>query len=366
MFDKWIEVFKAGKHIDAAGNERTWTEADLDTIVGNYNPANHEAPAVIGHPKDNSPAFAWVEGLKREGSVLLAKFKDVVPEFAEAVGKKLYKKRSIALYPDLSLRHIGFLGGMPPAVKGLADFAFNESDEFMEFMDWDTMDISKMFSNLREYFIEKEGLEKADQILPSYLIDSLKQSAAQPETKDCPKCGAEVPMYSNFCGCCGASMNQAPEDDPAPAPAFTEDQSQEPDPRDIELAETRKALADEKRKTMVIEFNAFIDELVQAGKIPPGMKPQAVEFMEVMSTDISFEFAEGEGSALDRFKSFLGSLPNRLPSGDFNKPDEDQGIRNENPQKIAAQALEYQEAERTKGRDISITEAVNHITKKEN
>jgi hypothetical protein len=64
---------------------------------------------------------------------LFAKAKDVVPEFLEAIKKNLYKKRSIALNSDLTLRHIGFLGGTPPAIKGLKNIAFKEDDEFFTY-----------------------------------------------------------------------------------------------------------------------------------------------------------------------------------------------------------------------------------------
>lgn len=126
---EWIPVFKTGEHTDSAGNTRTWTEQDLKSIVSKYNPAQHEAPVVIGHPEHNSPAWAWVDALKLEGQVLYAKLKDIVPEFADMVRKGLFKKRSISLYPDLTLRHIGYLGAMPPAVKGLADVAFGDKDK---------------------------------------------------------------------------------------------------------------------------------------------------------------------------------------------------------------------------------------------
>src|SRR3990167_3692661 len=126
---KRIEIFKTGKHTDSNGNTREWTEDDLSKIVNSYNPQVHEAPVVIGHPKDNAPAFGWVETLKKEGGVLYAQVKDLVPEFVDTVRKGLYKKRSISLYPDMSLRHIGFLGAVPPAVKGLGDVAFGDSDE---------------------------------------------------------------------------------------------------------------------------------------------------------------------------------------------------------------------------------------------
>lgn len=130
----WLEIFKTGRHTDASGNQRDWTEQDLDTILSHYNPLNHEAPVVIGHPTDNAPAYGWVEGLKREGNVLMAKIKDLVPEFTEMLKQGLFKKRPISLYPDLSLRHIGFLGAVAPAVKGLADVKFNEGGYIMEYV----------------------------------------------------------------------------------------------------------------------------------------------------------------------------------------------------------------------------------------
>lgn len=129
----WFEVFRTGEHTDSAGKTRVWSEADLDKIAGSYNPAVNEAPIVIGHPATNAPAYGWIAKLKRVGDKLLALPKNVVPEFADAVKRGLFKKRSISLYPDGTLRHIGFLGAAIPAVKGLRDIAFEESPEITEY-----------------------------------------------------------------------------------------------------------------------------------------------------------------------------------------------------------------------------------------
>ncbi|MDA8170310.1 MAG: hypothetical protein M0Z48_00575 [Nitrospiraceae bacterium] len=123
-----IAVFRTGRHTDSKGNKKEWTEGDLDEIVAKYDPAAHEAPVVIGHPKDNAPAYGWVERLQRVGDTLWAEIKPTVAEFADWLKAGLFKKRSISLYPDLSLRHIGFLGATPPAVKGLPDYAFNDPE----------------------------------------------------------------------------------------------------------------------------------------------------------------------------------------------------------------------------------------------
>jgi hypothetical protein len=54
-----------------------------------------------------------VDQLKRVGESLMAKHRQVQPEFSEMVKSGLYKKRSASFYPDGSLRHIGFLGAQP-------------------------------------------------------------------------------------------------------------------------------------------------------------------------------------------------------------------------------------------------------------
>ncbi len=118
----WIEVFKAGTQTDSAGNQREWTEADLQSIAAKYNDQQaHEAPVTIGHPLDNSPAYGWVDALKAVGGTLYAKFRDLQSDFVQMVNEKRFPKRSIALYEDGLLRHIGFLGAAPPAVKGMPD-----------------------------------------------------------------------------------------------------------------------------------------------------------------------------------------------------------------------------------------------------
>jgi len=132
-----IEIFKSGTHTDSSGNTREWTDKDLEEIASLYDPAKHEAPIVIGHPEHDSPAYGWVESLKVEGGRLLAKVKDVADEFKDWVGRSLYKKISIALYPDLSLRHVGFLGAMPPAVKGLVNAHFQEKGGITIYSDFE-------------------------------------------------------------------------------------------------------------------------------------------------------------------------------------------------------------------------------------
>lgn len=89
---EWFEIFKTGMHTDSGGNTREWTETDLDAIAATYDPAVYEAPLVIGHPELNAPAYGWIESLRRIGSTLFAKAKQIAPEFAELVRSGSYKK----------------------------------------------------------------------------------------------------------------------------------------------------------------------------------------------------------------------------------------------------------------------------------
>ncbi|MDH3001470.1 hypothetical protein A1D23_13075 [Chelonobacter oris] len=125
-----IEIFRAGTRKDANGNLITISREDLQKTVDNYSAEYHEAPIVIGHPKTDTPAFGWIAGLQLDGDVLKAQTKQVDSEFAELVREGKYKKISSAFYlpnspsnpkPDgFYLRHVGFLGAMPPAVNQTA------------------------------------------------------------------------------------------------------------------------------------------------------------------------------------------------------------------------------------------------------
>lgn len=132
-----IKVFRAGRHLDSAGNWHSFSQDDLNKIAQNYNIENHEAPIVIGHPQSDSPAWGWVKDLTVEQDELWANVQQVQQELKDYVNQGRFKKVSAAFYsPDdvvnpipghFYLRHIGFLGAQPPAIKGLGSVTFKES-----------------------------------------------------------------------------------------------------------------------------------------------------------------------------------------------------------------------------------------------
>jgi arsenate reductase-like glutaredoxin family protein len=248
--DKWIEIFRAGNHTDSNGRTRTWTRDDLDKTVASYNPEHNEAPVVIGHPQNNGPAYGWVEGLKRVGDLLVAKLKQVEPQFAEMVKAGRYKKRSASFYADGSLRHIGFLGAVPPAIKGLKDFIFNEDAPFEEYQQPITKENEAMTQEEFEEMLKEERQKTAA---------ALQQAADFKE-----KLGTAA---ANF-------------------------------------AEAQKSA---KQK----EIAAFINDGITTGKLLPAWKDQGLgEFMAALEENQGeYEFSEGKKqSPADFFREFLESF----------------------------------------------------------
>ncbi len=135
-----FEIFKIGKHTSDKGITKEYTLDDLDFIASSYDPEVSEAPIVIGHPVDNSPAYGWISSLEvtPEG-VLIAEAPDdkINTDFLNVVKEGRYKKRSISLTPEGKLRHVGFLGGAAPAVKGLKDIQFSQPSSSIYVFDID-------------------------------------------------------------------------------------------------------------------------------------------------------------------------------------------------------------------------------------
>lgn len=266
--DKWDKVFTTGWHTDSNGNKKLWTTADLDRIVDTLNPSYHEPPVVIGHPSDNAPAFGWVAAAKRIGNDLYLKYKDVATEFTGWVQKGLFKKKSISVYPDGSLRHIGYLGAAPPAIKGLPDYQFSDGDRgaavTYEFSDWRMTTMGRIFMRLRDYLVEKEGTEKADNIISSWDVQDM---LTQPEEPD------EVPIDS-----------------------YTDPKEEEMKPEEVQ-----KMLTD----VLSVVTKQFSEQLKVLGE----QNAKLAESVHGMQT----EFAAANDAAQRReFESFCDSLPTRI------------------------------------------------------
>ena len=129
-----FQCFKAGTHTTMHGVKMEFTEADLQAIAANYQHrlAGETAPLVLGHPTTDAPAYGQVKELFVKQGVLYA-VAEASERLISLVREKSYNTVSAAfnkahLSGSWMLRHIGFLGAVQPAVKGLEPLAFSECD----------------------------------------------------------------------------------------------------------------------------------------------------------------------------------------------------------------------------------------------
>lgn len=155
---QWIEIFRAGNY----GEKGNWTASMLGQVVNNFNTGAWKPPAVLGHPEHDSPAMGWVKELREEGGKLLARFENVHPALEAMVAEGRYPNRSAAFYLNPQgngpvLRHVGFLGAMPPEVKSLAPIRFSGGRFISIEFDEGNMDRSRTSVLMGEIHISKSA-----------------------------------------------------------------------------------------------------------------------------------------------------------------------------------------------------------------
>lgn len=365
VYVKSFEIFKPGKHTAVSGAVLEFTEAMLQQAAQAYDPSLHEAPLTVGHPKDNLPAYGWVKSVAYAEGVLTVEPHQVEESFSEMVGAGRFKKRSASFYlPDapnnpkpgtLYLRHVAFLGAQPPAVKGLKDVAFNDTEEgVIEFADWGHSTSASLFRGLRDWLVEQFGLEKADKVLPSWQIDSLKEAA------DPPRAVAYSEPPPNPASKEAPTVGKTTEELAAEAAALKE--------REAKLKADEAAFAERQKADNKARLVAFCDSLVKEGRLLPKDQPGLVAFMEQLPAAGTVEFGEGadkKTATVDEWlRGFLAGMPVQV---DFTeragagKKEPEPDISGDS-QAIARKALEFQESESKAGRQISIDVAVQHVT----
>lgn len=371
--DEWDLVFRAGKHTDSSGNTRNWTTDDLDKIVCSFNPAVHEPPLVIGHPADNAPAFGWVAGIKRVGNGLYLKYKDVANEFKDWAAKKLFKKKSIAVYPDGSLRHIGYLGAMPPAIKGLPDFAFADGDRqavTYEFGDWaDEVEVG-LWRKFKNWMIGEKGADEAEKVIPEYDLSVLERKAYRPE-----------PEQSN------SLYNEPEEEGMKPeevqdlitkavgttAAQFAENMKKVGETikgLSEQVGNLQKQLTTERDGRLRAEFREFLMTPEMQQRVAEGSREATINQMMTLTSAEPVEFGEGAAKttkpALDVYKQQLQALPTVVQFGEHatnDKVGDLTKVGDMDVDTLAANARQFVESEAAAGRTVSYTDAVSHIKK---
>lgn len=308
---KPIQIFKPGKHVAMSGAALSFSETDLSATASAYDPDKHEAPLVCGHPRHDDPAYGWVGKLSFAEGVLEAAPVQVNTDFAELVASGAFKKISASFYaPDSPsnpvpgvyyLRHVGFLGAQPPAVKGLRNPSFADSEQgIVEFADWDDMQNAGLWRSMREWIIGKFGLDEADKVIPGYTVTSLEQSAASESDDD--EVQPATPAFAD------PVIN--PEGDTMSA----EDKARlaELEAENTRLKNEQAAFAEaEKSRSSAVrhtEHVAFCESLIAAGKLLPVNKEVTIATLDHLSgQEQVVEFGEGDAKKplVDAYKAQL-------------------------------------------------------------
>ncbi|MBW4675959.1 MAG: hypothetical protein KME52_18630 [Desmonostoc geniculatum HA4340-LM1] len=361
-----IEIFAAGTHPSSNGVTVTLNESDLDAIANSYNPNLFDAPAVVGHPRDNSPAYAWVEGVRRVGDKLMASLKDWDADFQEAVKNKRYKKISASFYsPDSPsnpkpgsyyLRHVGFLGGMAPAVKGLKSVAFAEVEEgVVDFCcNGAYMPYTDIFRNLREWLIEEHGIELGDRVVPGYLLtlpddnrlNYLENRVGELENFISKTFSPDMESRLEEVGERVLELLNKYEytEEPVPSQETSEKRGLGVSPsgaifQDIELSEQVQQLQAELNQAKLEKKREAIASFVESlkGKIRPNQKAQLVEFM--MNLPEELEFAEGKPQTHTNWlQGFLKNLPDLVNLSEVVRDEDTEEFSEEEKQSRSAYA----------------------------
>lgn len=276
---KLLEIFRAGKRTAMSGETLDFTEDAIAASAAAYDPAIHEAPLVVGHPKHDAPAYGWVAKLEHESGSLRAEPTQIDTTFQEWVDEGRYKKISASFYSPNSpqnpvpgvyyLRHVGFLGAMPPAIKGMKAIEFSEEEEgvvTLEFGDYADNLNADLWRSLRDWLIETADLETADRVIPTYKIDSLLEMALRPPPESVSTY-SEKPM------------------------ALTEQ----------ELEQREQAIALRERATVLkeqeLQFSEAIDGAIKEGRVLPVEKPAHLKRLKMLAAipaDSVVDFAEGK------------------------------------------------------------------------
>lgn len=392
---KPFRIFRPGRHVASCGTAVEFTEEDLKRAVAAYSPAVYAAPLVIGHPKMEDRAYGWAEALTYEDGHVVAHPDKVNPEFGELVAQGAYRNRSASWYmPDhpnnpkpgvLYPKHIGFLGAVPPSLKGLGDVQFSEAappldfsaeqhpDKVLEFMDaeglWTIASVvgtlGRFMRSLRDMRIEEKGVEEADRVLPEWVIQDAETSArelrAQAAKADS---GPMLPSYTE--------PTQNPENRTMTPEQIAALQAENADAKAklAQFQEREVAIAAAERMASVASIDARLAPLVQAGKLLPKARTPLANFMADLADGEAartIEFGEAQDgkpapkvSPREFMFQFLEGLPKVVHFGEI--AGGGTGTATMTPQQLADKATAHRAKVKAEtGREMSFTEATNAV-----
>jgi hypothetical protein len=437
----WMPVLRTGTFTDKNNQTVTIDEAALDKIIAATD-FTKEPQLVVEHPKFDEIGFGTIDKIKRVGGILFALPKTVLEKFKKAVNSGKLPGRSVTLDKNsYALRNISFLPpDVPPAVSGLGAYSFSEDRsqksavkdeprqrrevsnsesplplgegqgegvklqmalpgieshfarlisgepgqadlEFAEYevSSWPFKTIQIIFRSIKNYIIEKDSLEVAEQMIPEFYLSEVGNPPSLIENSPLGRGEGVGFSNTNFQqNINGDTMKvdlktiDLSKADPQLKAAIEELQADNTKlttdltAKNVELqtANTKITAAEsEKLRNEVIQFCEGADI---KKKIKPADKEKFVNFLVQLigKPVIEFSAADGTKVQLNNFE-FAKELVKILP--DFISDSEiatgsTAGIADaENAELLAQKALEFQSAELKEGRTVSASAAVAHV-----
>jgi len=197
--------------------------------------------------------------------------------------------------------------------------------------------------------VERDGVEAADKVLPSWSLDWLHEDAVREDLQG----SADAPVFA---------------EQPKPQEAKMPDVDQ-PDSalqERIKALEAREAAFAEKERRA--EAKDVIKSIVEAGKLTTPQADGLVEFMASLHAEASVAFGEGEAKKMIApaafFRDFLNRLPVQVEFREVSRPDSD-AKDSASPEEVARRAILFQENMRRAGVELSTTDAVAAVRRGE-
>ncbi len=386
---KWLPLMRTGTFTDRHGKTYKIEKQDLDRIASNYDGAGAPAHLVVGHPNaPKVPSFGIVEKLKTIGDKLFFLPQNVVPEFQALVAKGGFPNVSAGLRNGLSnLHHIAFLSGQLPAITGMepiaefsaendidvvsidiSDFVLTNKAEFSEgWLGWRLREIANMFRKYREYVIEKDGVESADKVLPSWDIDQIGAEPPQPLENSPQFSGQEGDKDMEFKLLYEQekAKREQLEGQVAEFQAANTESVAKIATLTGEIETLKTTIADSVARATEVEFEAYVEKLIDKKILLPNLKEDTVAaLVSLHKAEQSPEFSAPE----DPTKTPLAMFKAQLEKGQFVPGSEHNARQTENPEfseaDVAAwgnKAAAYVAEQKKNGIVVSIQEAVQHV-----
>lgn len=274
------------------------TAANIADVAAGYNADVAPAPVVMGHPAPghdhSAPAFGAISGVRAEGDRLFVKIKNLAQEAVDGVRQSRILNRSVAFWHPqhpsnptpgkFSLRHLGLLGGSPPAIPNLPPLRFAADDADTLLADGDP--------GAPMIYAAPDAPQEIDYQAVADKVAAIIKPAADPAPEPKPK-GKEFAVADE-------AELKAREEELAKREADLK-------AKEAQFAADEEARAKQAKAAAETANTEFAAQLVKDGKFPAGHQQDLVQILNALPGEsLTFSGDKSEAPA-DALKRILGA-----------------------------------------------------------